>query len=449
MPRLPFLGRLFFRDYSALVIGALLIILEIPIRLITLCLPERVIQWFYSRSRLMFHRVAGHSGASAKDKKHIERIRAALDFEELCAIWGYEVEDHYLQTKDGYLLCLHRIPGKKGESRPTPGSYVGKPVVYLHHGLLMNSEVWVCLTDEERCLPFALAEKGYDVWFGNNRGNKYSKKALYCNAHERKFWDYSIDEFCMHDIPNSIDYILETTQAPKLSYIGFSQGTAQAFAALSINPRLNQKVSVFVGLAPAMRPHGLSVRFVDALMKASPTLVFLFFGRKAILPSTVFWQSILYPPIFVKIIDACLTFLFNWRGENIPIPQKLAAYSHLYSYTSTKAVVHWFQIMRSGKFLMYDDHVQSPNTFVRTYAYAPARFPTKNISTPIVLLYGDNDTLIDIDTMLRELPSHTVAYPVPGHEHLDVLWGRDVGKLVIPRVLETLRMYANLKSTRK
>ncbi|KIO19480.1 hypothetical protein M407DRAFT_222821 [Tulasnella calospora MUT 4182] len=428
MPRLPFLGRLFFRDYSALVIGALLIILEIPIRLITLCLPERVIQWFYSRSRLMFHRVAGHSGASAKDKKHIERIRAALDFEELCAIWGYEVEDHYLQTKDGYLLCLHRIPGKKGESRPTPGSYVGKPVVYLHHGLLMNSEVWVCLTDEERCLPFALAEKGYDVWFGNNRGNKYSKKALYCNAHERKFWDYSIDEFCMHDIPNSIDYILETTQAPKLSYIGFSQGTAQAFAALSINPRLNQKVSVFVGLAPAMRPHGLSVRFVDALMKASPTLVFLFFGRKAILPSTVFWQSILYPPIFVKIIDACLTFLFNWRGENIPIPQKLAAYSHLYSYTSTKAVVHWFQIMRSGKFLI---------------------FPTKNISTPIVLLYGDNDTLIDIDTMLRELPSHTVAYPVPGHEHLDVLWGRDVGKLVIPRVLETLRMYANLKSTRK
>ncbi|KAG9046551.1 hypothetical protein FS837_004207 [Tulasnella sp. UAMH 9824] len=438
-----------FRDYSALVIGALLIILEIPIRLITLCLPERVIQWFYSRSRLMFHRVAGHSGASAKDKKHIERIRAAPDFEELCAIWGYEVEDHYLQTKDGYLLCLHRIPGKKGQARHVPGSYVGKPVVYLHHGLLMNSEVWVCLTDEERCLPFALAEQGYDVWFGNNRGNKYSKKAIYCNAHERQFWDYSIDEFCMHDIPNSIDYILETTQAPKLSYIGFSQGTAQAFAALSINPRLNQKVSVFVGLAPAMRPHGLSARFVDALMKASPTLVFLFFGRKAILPSTVFWQSILYPPIFVKIIDTCLTFLFNWRGENIPIPQKLAAYSHLYSYTSTKAVVHWFQIMRSGKFLMYDDHVQSPNTFVRTYAYAPARFPTKNISTPIVLLYGDCDTLIDIDTMLKELPSHTVAYPVPGHEHLDVLWGRDVGKLVIPRVLETLRMYSNLKSTRK
>jgi hypothetical protein len=28
----------------------------------------------------------------------------------------------------------------------------------------MNSEVWVSLTDEQRCLPFELVEKGYDVW---------------------------------------------------------------------------------------------------------------------------------------------------------------------------------------------------------------------------------------------------------------------------------------------
>jgi len=39
-----------------------------------------------------------------------------------------------------------------------------KKVVYLHHGLLMNSEVWVCITERERCLPFLLVERGYDVW---------------------------------------------------------------------------------------------------------------------------------------------------------------------------------------------------------------------------------------------------------------------------------------------
>jgi hypothetical protein len=37
-------------------------------------------------------------------------------------------------------------------------------VAYLHHGLLMNSEVWVCLTDSQRCLAFELVDRGFDVW---------------------------------------------------------------------------------------------------------------------------------------------------------------------------------------------------------------------------------------------------------------------------------------------
>ena len=72
-----------------------------------------------------------------------------------------------MQTGDGYLLGLHRLGWRKGEEglRVTTGdSSTRKPVVYLHHGLLMNSEVWVCLTEEERCLPLMLVEKGYDVW---------------------------------------------------------------------------------------------------------------------------------------------------------------------------------------------------------------------------------------------------------------------------------------------
>ena len=81
-------------------------------------------------------------------------------------------------------------------------------------------------------------------------------------------WDYSIDDFAWHDIPDSIEYILKVTKEPSLSYVGFSQGTAQAFAALSIHPPLNEKVNVFVALAPAMSPAGLAARVVDGLMKA-------------------------------------------------------------------------------------------------------------------------------------------------------------------------------------
>jgi lysosomal acid lipase/cholesteryl ester hydrolase len=124
-----------------------------------------------------------------------------------------------------------------------------KKVVYLHHGLMMNSEVWVALTERERCLPFELVERGYDVWLGNNRGNKYSKKSIHHAPTDQAFWDFSMDQFAFHDIPDSIEYILKTTHQPSLSYIGFSQGTAQAFATLSIHPDLNDKVDVFIALA--------------------------------------------------------------------------------------------------------------------------------------------------------------------------------------------------------
>lgn len=60
-----------------------------------------------------------------------------------------------MQTGDGYLLGLHRLGWRKGEEglRVNAGrDSVKKKLVYLHHGLMMNSEVWVCLTEKERCL---------------------------------------------------------------------------------------------------------------------------------------------------------------------------------------------------------------------------------------------------------------------------------------------------------
>ncbi|KAG8748524.1 hypothetical protein FRC10_003658 [Ceratobasidium sp. 414] len=332
---------------------------------------EKSRQVFYSQS---FNDPSPTGGSSpvlseADEKQRVEEIRAAEDFEQLCAIWGYQSETHIVQTKDGYMLGLHRIPNARDQRNVYPGTRVRKPVVYLHHG--------------------------------NNRGNKYSKKSINSTPNQPKFWNYSIDDFCLYDIPDSIEYILGLTKSKSLSYIGFSQGTAQAFAALSIHPSLNEKVDVFIALAPAMAPAD--------------------------------------PPIFVKVIDTALTLLFDWRGGNISPSQKIAAYAHLYSYTSTKSVVHWFQIMRNAGFQMYDDEVQAPVSFLGKKFYHPAKFPTRNIVTPIFLLYGERDSLVDIDVMLAELPKHTTYQGVPNHEHVDMLWGHDVHEVVIPHVLRALK----------
>ncbi|KAL6786911.1 Alpha/Beta hydrolase protein [Trichoderma sp. SZMC 28012] len=440
-------------EYISIVVSFFLVGLEAIIRVLTLALPSFLVTFFYRASRRLFNVFSSPAQKKAESKKKSisTSVRDASDFVEMCQLWGYEAEEHIVQTKDGYLLGLHRLQWRRGEEgqRVNCGrNSAKKRVAYLHHGLLMNSEVWVCLTDEQRCLPFELVERGFDVWFGNNRGNKYSKKSIHSSPTSVEFWDFSIDEFAFHDIPNSIEYILETTGQESLSYIGFSQGTAQAFAALAIHPKLNQQVNVFIALAPAMAPAGLSNGVVDSLVKASPSVLYLMFGRRSILSSATMWETLLYPPLFCRLIDMGLSFLFGWRAKNISTSQKLAAYPHLYSFTSTKSVVHWFQIIRNKCFQMYDDDVYQPMSLASSSKYSKvAKYPTRNIKTPVVLVYGGSDSLVDIKSMLKELPRQTVATEIPHYEHLDFLWARDVDSQVFQHVFDALNSFTDAEHT--
>lgn len=55
----------------------------------------------------------------------------------------------------------------------------------------------------------------------------------------------------------------------QLCYVGFSQGSAQAFAALSSNPDLLKKVYLFVALSPAVRANHLAQSLLLSLVQAN------------------------------------------------------------------------------------------------------------------------------------------------------------------------------------
>ncbi|KAL3229010.1 Sterol esterase TGL1 [Nakaseomyces bracarensis] len=372
---------------------------------------------------------------SADNTSFEERLRTAETIHDICGMFGIEVEDHLVRTEDDYILTLHRIP-------PRPGTANGK-TVYLHHGLLMCSDVWVCNMERHRNLPFVLHDLGFDVWMGNNRGNKYSTAHLYKQPRSKAFWDFSIDEFAFFDIPNSIQFVLDRCKVDQLICIGFSQGSAQMFAALSISEELNKKVSHFIAIAPAMTPRGLHNRIVDTLAKSSPMLMYLFFGRNIILPSAVVWQRTIHPKLFNFFIDFGNKILFNWKALNITPKQKMASYSKLYSTTSVKSIVHWFQILRAQKFQMFEEQDDMFNSLTRPYKIP--RFPTKtNIKTPILLIYGGVDSLVDINVMRSNLPMTNVFdVKVDLHEHLDLLWGKDTDTLVIAKVLRFIEFFSN------
>jgi lysosomal acid lipase/cholesteryl ester hydrolase len=426
-------------EWPVVVLSFLAVYVEFLVSIITKMLPDNLIAFCTSVLRqlhgLFFtERRRRRLSLSSRDQVEIlelrNNIRAAESINEIGKLFGYAIDDHIVTTEDGYLLCLHRIKPMKE----------GAPVIYLHHGLLMCSDIWCVNIKKDRNIPFLLHDLGFDVWMGNNRGNKYSTKHIHLKPDDAKFWDFAIDEFAMYDIPDSIQYALDYTKKKDLTYIGFSQGSAQAFAALSINPSLNDRVNLFIALAPAMTPNGLHHRVVDTLIKASPNIMYLIFGKKTLLPTTSFWQHICYPPLFSKIIDASVNFLFNWQNKNITFDTKISAFAHLYSPTSVKSVVHWFQIIRNASFHMFDEGTSITNTFSKPFRAPP--FPTKtNIKVPIKLIYGTIDSLVDINKMTDLLPEDTTeAIPVPQHEHLDIIWGDHFEELVLPYIYKFLKI---------
>ncbi|XP_025991604.2 lipase 3 isoform X2 [Solenopsis invicta] len=169
-----------------------------------------------------------------------------LDFIGMVKPYGYPAEEHRVTTEDGYNLIIHRIPGS-----PLLDNNAKKEIVFLQHGMLGSSECWI-MYGPGKDLAFLLADKGYDVWFGNMRGTTYCRSHVNMTTNDRKFWQYSFHEVGTKDLPAMFEYILKYTDQKDLYYIGHSMGTTSLFALLSTKPEYNIKVKMAICLSPVV-----------------------------------------------------------------------------------------------------------------------------------------------------------------------------------------------------
>ncbi|GFY67884.1 hypothetical protein TNIN_366361 [Trichonephila inaurata madagascariensis] len=311
---------------------------------------------------------------------------------QLISSKGYPVEEHEVQTKDGFILALQRIP----YGRKAPGDYRGnKTPVFLQHGLLSAASDFV-INFPDQSLGFLLADSGYDVWLGNTRGNTYSRKHTKLRPNTDAFWDFSFDEMGAYDLPAMIDHVLNVTNQDQLAYIGHSQGTTAAFALLSENPEYNKKVKVFIALAPVAS--GIHItNVVSYLAPFSRDLAFLakLFGIRDFLPNNKImkWLSEYLCAEFEKFICENAMFLFFGRDYQELNVTRIGVYgAHTPAGSSVKSVAHFGQMIESdfAKF----DYGKREN--IARYGQAiPPKYNLSSITTPVALISGLNDNLAD------------------------------------------------------
>ncbi|XP_042894615.2 lipase lipl-5-like [Parasteatoda tepidariorum] len=231
---------------------------------------------------------------------------------ELISSKGYPVENHIVQTEDGYLLSMQRIPygqldKKAGDRKP----------VLLQHGFLACSSDWV-INFPHQSLGFILADSGYDVWLGNTRGNIYSRNHISLEPNGTDFWNFSFDKMAEFDLPAMINYVLNKTEENSLSYIGHSQGSTVAFALLAEKPIYNEKINLLVALAPEVDvSNGKSVLVVHVAQYVDYMEGFFkMFRINEILPNSPVIKTLANLFCKTDVFHICENVLFSLAGTD-------------------------------------------------------------------------------------------------------------------------------------
>mmetsp|Transcript_1560 Transcript_1560/g.1749 ORF Transcript_1560/g.1749 Transcript_1560/m.1749 type:complete len:381 (+) Transcript_1560:35-1177(+) len=346
---------------------------------------------------------------------------------------GYPAEIHKVQTEDGYILTINRVPhGKASTDAP-------KGAVFFQHGLTDSAFGGVCNPPPEG-LAYFFADAGFDVWLGNNRGNGISMEHIKYTPSDVEFWDFTYDDMAQYDLPAQLDYIIKHTGQEKIPYIGHSQGTIQAFAGF-LDPSVAAKASIFIAMAPVAWVKHIDVTIMKVLAAIdTATLGELLGIHEVYLPSLI---HKLTPYLCELDPESCeftmiaATGDFTYKNKtqfpfyvlNEPFP------------TSVKNLIHWSQGIRENVFQKFDyGDIGNLERYhqLRPPAYDLKKFPT---TLPVALFTGSIDALADpedVKQIVENLPTKPFIHNEPTFGHLDFTLGYLANKRVYSLALKLI-----------
>ncbi|KAM7047353.1 lipase member M-like isoform 1-T1 [Acridotheres tristis] len=379
--------------------------------------------------------------------EELRRMKRALDPEafmsinELITYKGYPSEEYEVMTEDGYIITINRIPyGTQNQ-----GSQASRPAVFLQHGLLGDASNWVT-NQPNNSLGFLLADAGFDVWMGNSRGNRWSRKHEKYSIDQDEFWAFSFDEMAKFDLPAAINFILEKTGQEKLYYIGYSQGTTIAFIAFSTMPELAQKIKLYFALAPVT-----AIKYAKSpatkLLYLPEKMLRRMLGNREFLPQTECLTRIIAPVCSHRAFARlCRSVFFNLGGcnlKNIDVNRINVYIAQTSAGTSVQNIVHWSQEARSGKFQAYD-WGSSKKNMEKYQQTTPPLYNIEEMTVPTAVWTGGQDQLADpkdAAILLSKIKKLSYHKKIPEWAHLDFIWGLDAPLRVYNEIIDLMQKY--------
>eukprot|EP01105_Mastigella_eilhardi_P014564 TRINITY_DN3313_c0_g1_i4.p1 TRINITY_DN3313_c0_g1~~TRINITY_DN3313_c0_g1_i4.p1 ORF type:complete len:423 (+),score=103.94 TRINITY_DN3313_c0_g1_i4:73-1341(+) len=325
---------------------------------------------------------------------------------------GYPAEVHRrVPTDDGYFLTALRLANP------------GKPVVLFTHGLMTNGAAWVSNLPHND-LAFMLYDAGFDVWVAHFRGTKDSLAHRYLSVHSQQYWDFSVTEYALYDLPAMLDLITANAGQRSVILVGHSEGASSALAMLSLLPRYADTVSLLVALAPsAYLQHSTQpvISFASKFHIVDTMKLLHITHFTGFEPIGSFVQGSVCH-LMPRFCSVTMNAIAGWDLPNMNYT-RTEVFVQAADTASTHHLAHLVQLYNTNRFGMFD---YGPKINLRVYLSADAPlFPIGNVTTPVALFYGGKDCLvskIDIEqNLLRVLRPATIVHRkfIPTWNHLD------------------------------
>ncbi|XP_070610306.1 lysosomal acid lipase/cholesteryl ester hydrolase-like [Erythrolamprus reginae] len=361
-----------------------------------------------------------------------------MNISEIIHFHNYPSEEYHVETEDGYILTINRIP----HGRYNGANKAARPVVFLVHSVNGDGSHWIS-NQPHNSFGFILADNGYDVWLGNSRGNTWSSNHKTLKPWQEEFWSFSFHEMGYYDIPAVINFILNKTKQQQLYYVGHSEGTTAGFISFSSWPELAKRIKVFFGMGPIVTLKYATCPLIK--IWTPPFLLQTFFGYNGILqyPSTLRKLKVALCNYQPKICEFVMSFIAGSNTPNFNISRMDMYVAHSPAGTSPQNLLHWKMIYHEKVFQAYDYGTKEKN-MEKYNQTTPPIYKIEDIKIPFALWSGENDSFVnikDIQALIARLSNVIYHQHVPEWQHLDYIWGLDATEVMYMPIIEIMKKY--------